>query len=84
MELTKPSLTRLARKAGVKSVSEECFPYIRAIITRKLNQVITQALIVNSEHQTKTLMIDDVYDALELCGENVTKSTNIGTSTITK
>lgn len=84
MELSKPSLTRLARRAGIKSISEECFPTLRNVILQKLDIIIQNALIVNSEHQTKTLMTDDIYESLYLLGENITQSQNLGTNIVTK
>jgi histone H3/H4 len=84
MELSRPSITRLARKAGVKSISEECFNDIRSIITERLKIIIEKALIVNSQHQTKTLMPEDIYEGLSLMGENLARSHELGTTTITK
>ena len=83
-DITKPSITRLARRAGVKSVSDDCFNTIRYLISNRLDDIILTALVVNSEHQTKTLMSDDVYDALSLLGQNVTQSNDLGTTTCSK
>lgn len=83
-DITKPSITRLARRAGVKSVSDECFGLIRQLITNRLDSLLLAALVVNSEHQTKTLMSDDIYDAFSLIGENVTQSSDLGTTTCSK
>lgn len=82
--ITKPSITRLARKAGVKSISDDCFDVIRALLKSELGEIITASLIVNSEHQTKTLMAEDVYDSLTLLGYNTTHSTELGTTTCSK
>jgi histone H3/H4 len=75
--ITRPSINRLARRAGVKSVSDDCFDVIKNIMSEKLKDVINASIIVNLENQTKTLMADDVYEALHLCGYNITSSTNI-------
>lgn len=83
-DITKPSITRLARRAGVKSVSEDCFNSIRHLIANRMDELILAALIVNSEHQTKTLMSEDVYDAFSIIGHNVTQSSDLGTSTCSK
>jgi histone H3/H4 len=83
-DITKPSITRLARRAGVKSVSDDCFVIIRNLISNRLHELIITSLIVNSEHQTKTLMSDDIYDALSLMGKNVTQSDDLGTTTCSK
>ena len=83
-DITKPSITRLARRAGVKSVSDDCFNTIRHIIDNRLGELVKAALVVNSEHQTKTLMSSDIYDSLTLLGHNVTHSGDLGTSTCSK
>lgn len=83
-DITKPSITRLARRAGVKSVSDDCFNIIRYIISNRIDDIISTALVVNSEHQTKTLMADDIYDAFSLLGVNVTQSNDLGTTTCSK
>lgn len=83
-DITKPSITRLARRAGVKSVSDDCFNIVRNIIYNRLDDLISAALVVNSEHQTKTLMSDDIYDAFSLLGINVTQSNDLGTTTCSK
>jgi histone H3/H4 len=83
-DLTKPSITRLSRRAGVKSVSEDCFSTVRNIIDNRLHEVINASLVVNSEHQTKTLMSDDVYSAFQLLGVNITQSNDLGTATCSK
>ena len=83
-DITKPSITRLARRAGVKSVSDDCFNAIRHLISNRLDELILDVLVVNSEHQTKTLMSDDVYDTFSLIGQNVTQSSDLGTSTCRK
>jgi histone H3/H4 len=82
--ITKPSITRLARRAGVKSLSEDCYNNIREIVEEYLSDVIIAALVVNSEHNTKTLMPEDIYEALRLRGYNVTQSHDLGTSTCAK
>jgi histone H3/H4 len=34
--ITRPSINRLARRAGVKSVSDDCFDVIKNIMSEKL------------------------------------------------
>lgn len=82
--ITKPSITRLARRAGVKSLSEDCYNTVRSLIESQLSEIIITALIVNSEHNTKTLMSDDIYEAFYLRGYNVTQSDDLGTTTCVK
>ncbi len=82
--ITKPSITRLARRAGVKSLSDDCYNTVRSLVRVYLAEVIIAALVVNSEHNTKTLMPEDIYEALRLRGYNVTQSHELGTTTCTK
>jgi histone H3/H4 len=82
--ITKPSITRLARRAGVKSLSDDCYNNIRKTAEKYLSDIIVAALVVNSEHNTKTLMPEDIYEALRLRGYNVTQSHDLGTTTCAK
>lgn len=77
--ITKPSINRLARRAGVKSVSDDCHDTIRNLIGMELNTVIKTVLIVNSQNQTKTIMVKDVYEALHLLNHNITESSDLNT-----
>jgi len=82
--ITKPSITRLARRAGVKSLSDNCYNTIRGLVGIHLAEIIVAALVVNSEHNTKTLMSEDIYEAMRLRGYNVAQSTQLGTTTCGK
>ena len=75
--ITKPSITRISRRAGIKSLSEDCYDTVRKIIDDKLDEVMKAIIIVNSEHNTKTIMNNDVYDALLLLNHNVTQSNDL-------
>ena len=75
--LTKPALTRIARRAGVKSLSDDCFEPMRNLIGIKLSELIKTSIIVNSEHQTKTIMPNDIYQALHILNYNVTESSDL-------
>jgi histone H3/H4 len=78
--LSKPCISRLARMAGSKSLSDDCYDTIRNLIGMKLNEVISNIIIVNDSHQTKTIMSNDVYKALELSGILITESTALNTT----
>lgn len=84
MKIPRPSITRLARRAGVKSISDKCFNLISILINRELSRLVDVILLVNDEHQTKTIMTEDVYQALKLMDFNFTQSNDIGTSTRSK
>lgn len=82
--ITKPSITRLSRRSGVKSLSDDCYDEIRVIMNDKLKEIVNAVMIVNSEHNTKTIMVNDIYNALHLLGHNVTQSSELNTSTCSK
>lgn len=82
--ITKPSITRLARRAGVKSLSEQCYGSVEELARDTLSRVLFNALVVNSAHKTKTLMVTDIYDALRLSGYNVAQSNKLSTDTCAK
>jgi histone H3/H4 len=75
--ISKPSITRLARQSGIKSLSEDCFETIRNIIDEKIDEIVKVILVVNSEHQTKTIMVNDVYEALNLLNHNIAESSEL-------
>ena len=82
--IAKPSLVRLARKAGIKSMSDDCYPEVYKLITSNLDKIIATALIINSENGTKTLMNNDIYQAMKINGHIVAESTDLGTNTCAK
>ena len=71
--ITKPALTRLARRAGVKSMSDECLVTLRNLITVKLKEVLYVTSIINEQNNTKTIMNVDLYEALRISGVNINK-----------
>ncbi len=77
--ISKPSLTKLARQAGVKSLSDDCFETIRHVMNNKIDELIKTILIVNSEHKTKTIIVNDVYESLQILNHNVTESSELNT-----
>ena len=73
----------MARKAGIKSISEDCHDLIRHLIDQKLHEVINAVNIINNQNNTKTIMSSDVYDGLKLLNHNVTKSDDLVTNSST-
>ena len=75
--ITKPSLSKLARRAGIKSMSDDCYDLIRSLINMKLKEVIETVVILNDQRNTNTFMLVDLYEALSLLNHNITKSDNL-------
>ena len=75
--ITKPSLTKLARRSGVKSLSDDCFDTIRNLVGIKLSDIVKTVLAVNSQHNTKTIMSNDIYKSLHLLNYNITESSKL-------
>ena len=83
-KLSKPSINRLAKRAGVKSLSEDCYDTVRNLIGMELNNIIKNIIVVNSGSQTKTIMVKDVYDTLHLMNNNITQSSNLNINSCMK
>lgn len=75
--MSRPCLVRLARIAGVKTMSEECYGVLRELLSKKLREILAVVLIANIHRGTRTIMPEDVYNALELLGENVARTTDL-------
>lgn len=80
--ISRPSITRLARRAGIKSLSEECYTCVGDIMEERLREIIHVVVVVNSEHPTKTIMPDDVYNALSIKDVNIAKSDELGIKSV--
>jgi histone H3/H4 len=78
--ITKPSLVRLSRRAGVKRMSDDCYDAIRHVMKDKLNEVVNAIVVVNSQNNKKTVMVSDVYDALHMLNHNVAHSNELNTT----
>ena len=78
--ITKPSIARLGRRAGVKSLSDDCYDNIRNLIHQKLDEILKTVVIVNSEHNTKTILVNDIYESLTLLNHNVAQSSELNTT----
>lgn len=75
--ISKPSINRIAKLAGIKSMSDDCYDLIKNIMFEKLDDIIKIAIITNSERQTKTLMVEDIYNALNIIEDNNLSKTSI-------
>lgn len=81
---TKPSILRISRKAGIKSISEECYPCIENLIASELEEILKIALVFNKTRGNKTILAEDVYDSLENMGRIVARSEELNPVTIEK
>ena len=70
---TKPAITRVARRAGVKSMSDDSVDTVRNLIALKVNELVKVMNVVNEENNTKTVMTSDFYNASKHLGYNVAK-----------
>lgn len=78
--ITKPSLQRLARIAGVKTQSADCVDILRSLLADETETLCKAMLVFNAQRQTKTIMLDDLYAALNEKGCKLAKSEGIGDS----
>jgi histone H3/H4 len=80
--ITKPSITRLARRAGVKSLSGKCYGCINTLIEEQLSSIIETIIVVNSERNNKTIMIEDVYETFYILNKNIAKSLDLNNKSV--
>lgn len=76
-EFTKPSILKLARKSGIKTISDDCYNTIRNLIGIKIEKILTDVLIINSERKAKTILVDDLIDGYALKNKFISKSTDL-------
>ncbi len=60
MDITKPCLQRICRKAGVKSIGEDSYHYLRALMEQRLEQVIVNSMKILAGQSSKSLSVDDL------------------------
>jgi|APSaa5957512535_1039671.scaffolds.fasta_scaffold107799_2 histone H3/H4 len=66
------SINRLSKRAGVKTLSNNTYPIIHAILSNKIIEITNIVKSVNNEHGTKNIMPRDLQKALEIAGVNLT------------
>ena len=62
---------KLARRAGVNGLSNNCVDYITSLVYTRLSEVVDSAKIVRDEREAKVLTDADVMNALRLLGETI-------------
>ncbi len=65
---TKPSILKLARKAGVKSLSEDAYPVIDTILAARIEQLVRDGLHIHQMRGARVLTCDDIQKGAELRG----------------
>ncbi len=69
LNFTRPSITKIARKAGVKSLADECFVLVDTLMMDSIETLVREGLLVNRVRGGKVLTVDDVQAALMQRGE---------------
>jgi len=76
--ITKPSIQRLCKKAGVKSMSAECVDLIKYIMEFECEELIDNIISYNETSKAKTVMADDLYKSIKDKGFILSKSEHLG------
>ena len=79
--ITNPSLYRIARQSGVKTMSSDCPDVLRKLLTMRADEICRAVIILNTQSGTKTIMPNDVYSAMSRLGVNLTQSDTMGETT---
>ena len=64
-QLTNPSFERMARAAGVKSMSKDVYDVLRVLARSKMEEVLNDAYIYTEFRKAKTLSEDDVLMGIQ-------------------
>jgi histone H3/H4 len=81
---TKPAILRLARKAGIKNLSDECYEPVRSLLGMELQEILKVAIYINTIRGTKTVSVDDISDSMRLLGKNMAKSEDLSIASCSK
>lgn len=69
--ITKPALRRLARRGGVKRISEQTYQHMREVIGLFLRKTIRDSITYTEHARRKTVTSDDVVMSLKRSGGNL-------------
>ncbi len=69
--ITKPAIRRLARRGGVKRISNLIYPEVRAALKKFLEHVLRDTVVYTEHAQRKTVMPKDVVLALKRRGQTL-------------
>jgi len=70
-DISNQGIIRLARKAGVKSLSASCIPLMRNLMTQRIEDILKLIIILSENNNIKTIGVDDLIKALEYDGINL-------------
>ncbi|KAI0553352.1 histone-fold-containing protein [Xylaria curta] len=69
--ITKPAIRRLARRGGVKRISATIYEEIRAVLKKRLGEIIQDCVTYTEYRQAKTVTINDVLHSLRRQGRPI-------------
>ncbi|KAJ3124163.1 Histone H4 [Nowakowskiella sp. JEL0407] len=69
--ITKPAIRRLARRAGVKRISNGVYPEVRVTLKSYLQRVIMDSILYAENSHRKTLLAIDIVHALKKQGKTL-------------
>ncbi|KAI1116868.1 histone-fold-containing protein [Nemania sp. NC0429] len=66
--ITKPAIRRLARRGGVKRISGSIYEEVRAVMRKRLEDILRYCVTYTEYRQAKTVTVNDVLHALRHIG----------------
>lgn len=69
--LTKGSIRRLARRGGIKRISDQVYDQTRDFVDYFLNSIVKDAAVFAEHAKRKTITAMDVIYALKRCGRSL-------------
>lgn len=77
--LAQGSIKTMARRAGIKRISQDCPELIRKVIVGYMDKVLNNAYKIMLHRKAKTLVAKDLSASFDSYNEHVTLSTKLGT-----
>ncbi len=66
---TKPAIVRLARKSGIKILTDDAIPMIDRMLRQRVRELTNDSLAVLNARNARTLQAADVMEAIKMRGQ---------------
>lgn len=77
-------LKRLAKKAGVKSISKKCYKKANLLIDTQIIELMKKITTITDNRDCKTISEEDFIKCMKMIGINITTSSCLGTRIVNK
>lgn len=69
--IPKSVILRIGKSIGVKSISDDGVDFLKSQLCSDLEELISIIMLSKKEHGSKTVMIENLYDAMYFSNQNL-------------